>query len=261
MFHGLRFLIFFFATAPLFSFVIGNPAQPSLNPVGLVTAEGRSFSFRAAYLDDYVYTQHFIGQFSPNLDQKPPVAQCSTNAALLTFNLLQRVDLYGIVGSSQMQIDEEVFGQRELAWGIGTKVVMYRSHSLCIGCDFKYFETEQTPLFLVSGGFPLDVTTQFNLRYTEYQGAIGMSYQTSFICPYIQGTYLSAKLEPTPHVFLVKIPGSEDQMDASISSFIGRNRWGMAVGATLVMGEKGTLAIETRFFNQNAIDASLELRF
>jgi hypothetical protein len=257
----LYLLTFLFASTALFSFVIGNPSQPSFNTEGLISSESAPLSFRAAYLDDYVYTQHFIGQFSPNLDQKPPVAQCSTNAALLTCNLFRSVDLYGIVGSAQMQIDEEVFGQRELAWGIGTKVVMYRGRSICLGCDFKYFQTEQTPLFLVSGGFPLDVATPFNLRYTEYQGAIGLSYQTSFLCPYIQGTYLSAKLEPTPHVFLVRVPGSDDKMDASISSFIGKDRWGMAVGATLIMGSRGSLAIESRFFNQNAIDVSLEVRF
>jgi hypothetical protein len=35
----------------------------------------------------------------------------------------------------------------------------------------------------------------------------------------------------------------------------------MAVGATLVMGDKGTLSVESRFFNQNGINASLEIKF
>lgn len=254
-------LLSLFFASPLICFVIGNPAQPSFATRGIFGSKSQSFSFRAAYLDDYVYSQHFIGQFSPNPDQKPPVTQLSTNAALLTFNFFRRVDLYGIVGNAQMQIDQEVYGQGELAWGIGTKVVIYQTGCMHIGCDFKYFTTQQTPHFLVSSGLPLDLATNLNLDYTEYQAAVGISYQASFVCPYIQATYLSAKLSPCPHVFLVNVPGMEGPMDASISSFIGRHRWGMAVGATLLTGRKGSLAVESRFFNQNGIDASLELRF
>jgi hypothetical protein len=35
----------------------------------------------------------------------------------------------------------------------------------------------------------------------------------------------------------------------------------MAVGGTILGGKKGSLTIESRFFNQNAINVSGEIRF
>lgn len=258
------FLFFFCAWIRFaYSFQIGNPAQPALIHQGIVSKEKRPWGFRVAYLDDFVYAQHFKNEFriSP-LDEKPAVVQISTDAALITLNFHNWLDLYGILGGSRLQMDQELYTRREFSWGLGTKIVMFTWDQLRIGCDFKYFQTDQRPIFLVSSGLPLDVVTKdFNLNYSEYQGSLGISYEGSLICPYIQFSYLNAKVSPQPHVFLVNYPGISDPIDATILSFIGRQRWGGAVGATLRMGNMGTFAIESRMFNQNAIDASLELRF
>jgi len=246
----------------LSAFMIGNPAQPALLMDGAFFGESPTWSFRVAFLDDYVYAQHFQSEFFGALDEKPPVLTLSTDAALLTLNLHKWVDFYGIVGSAKLQMDEEIYTRRELAWGVGTKVVLYTWRNLRIGCDFKYFESNQKPLYFVSSGKALDIITRnVYLHYREIQGSLGISYKTTLLCPYIQCSYIGSKIEPHPGSFLVNVPGFSDPMDASMGSFIPKTRWGMAVGATLIAGAKGTLALESRFFNQNAIDASLELRF
>ncbi len=61
--------------------------------------------------------------------------------------------------------------------------------------------------------------------------------------------------------FLIQVPGMDELLDANTKKYINSNTWGMAVGGTLVMGEKGTLTIESRFLNQNGLDASLDIRF
>jgi hypothetical protein len=95
----------------------------------------------------------------------------------------------------------------------------------------------------------------------EYQGAMGASYRSGIFCPYLVATYLSAQIKPSQKKFLIRIPGMEDLVTANTNTYSNSHNWGMAVGGTLLMGEKGTLSIESRFINQNGIDASLEIRF
>jgi hypothetical protein len=257
-----RFFATLFFALPLHAFMIGNPAQPTLLDASVVYNFSHNISFRAAYLDDYVYNQHVKNEFEfgPS-NEKPPLLRFSTEAALLTLNLFQRLDLYGIVGSSKMQMDHEIYTKRELAWGFGGKLIFLSWDCFRLGCDLKYFQSDQHPLYLVVTGVPFNIVSDWEIRYREYQAALGASYQAGWICPYIHLTYITTKLEPHPYTFLVNVPGVDEPVDATIQSFDGRHRWGMAVGATLIAGSKSTLALESRFFNQNGIDASIEFRF
>ncbi|MDE3045358.1 MAG: hypothetical protein KGJ02_01765 [Verrucomicrobiota bacterium] len=257
-----RLFCFLGLTAQLSAFLVGNPAQPALLPDGIFLNESPTWSFRAAFLDDYIYAQHYQAEFFGALDEKPPVLSLATDAALFTLNLHRWVDFYGIIGSAKLQMDEEIYTRRELAWGFGAKILLFAWRGLTIGCDVKYFESDQKPLYFVSDGKALDiVTNNVYLQYQDVQGSLGFAYRTTFICPYVQCSYIGAKISPRPSTFLVNVPGYEDPMDASIRSFIPKTRWGLAIGATLIAGTKGTISLESRFFNENAIDGSLELRF
>jgi hypothetical protein len=248
--------------ASAWPFACGNPAQPGLMQTGIVPFKNKVWSLRAAFLDDYVYAQHFSGEFEvEGVEEKPPVVSLSSEIAQITLNYNHRLDIYGLVGSSKLQMDQEVYTRRQLAWGIGAKAVVFEIDCFRIGADFKYFKSDQKPLFLVSSGLALDIESNLMLDYREYQGSFGFSYQSGIFCPYINGTYINAKINPNQYVFLINVPGFDEPMDATIRSFVGSTSWGMAVGGTLVMGEKGTLAIESRFINQNGINASLDIKF
>lgn len=256
------FAISLFYAAQSWAFVSGNPAQPDLMPKGVVPFKNKVWSLRAAFLDDYVYSQHFRGDIEVDgVEEKPPSISIASEIAQITLNYARRLDLYGLVGSSKMQMDQEVFARRQFSWGLGAKGIIFELDCFRIGADFKYLQSDQKPLFLVSSGLALDIESDLMLFYREYQGSFGLSYQSGIFCPYINGTYINAQFEPNQYIFLISVPGFEEPMDAMICSFSGRNSWGLAVGATLVMGEKGTLAVESRFFNQNAINASLEIKF
>ncbi len=254
--------IYFLAAAQSWAFVCGNPAQPDLMPKGVVPFKNKVWSLRVAFLDDYVYSQHFNGEFDIGpVEEKPPSVSIASETAQITLNYAQRLDIYGLVGSSKLQMDQEVFARRQFSWGLGAKAIAFELNCFRIGADFKYFQSDQKPLFLVSSGLALEIESDLMLFYREYQGSFGLSYQSGIFCPYINGTYINSKINPNQYGFLVLVPGVEEPMDATIRSFAGINAWGMAVGATLVMGEKGTLSVESRFLNQNGINASLEIKF
>jgi len=91
----------------MWAFVAGNPAQPGLLSKGIVPFKNQVWALRAAFLDDYVYSQHFCGEFEVDTEQeKPPVFRLASEIAQITLNYHRRVDLYGLVGSSKMQIDQ-----------------------------------------------------------------------------------------------------------------------------------------------------------
>jgi hypothetical protein len=258
----MRSLFLFLLVTQGWAFVCGNPGQPRLMETGIVHSKNRVWALRVAFLDDYVYSQHFNGEFEvSSVEEKPPVTMISSEIAQITLNYHQRFDLYGLVGSSRIQIDKEVFARRQLSWGIGVKTIIWELNCFRIGADLKYFRSDQKPLFLVSSGLALDIASDLMLNYREYQGSFGLSYQSGIFCPYINGSYINAKIVPSQYGFLVDVPGFTEPMDASMRSFVGVNSWGIAVGASLIMGEKGTLTIESRFINQNGINGALELRF
>jgi hypothetical protein len=250
------------AAVPSFAFMFGNPGQPWLMTDGILF-DYHLCSLRAAFLDDYVYSQCFEGQAKLDMPMnKPPIARLSSETALISANIARRLDINGIVGNARLELDREFYFENQIAWGVGAKALLFQGEKILIGCDVKTFQTDQKPTYIVSTGIPLGIASDFIFSYQEYQAALGISYLAGLFSPYILGTYIFSKIVPSRYI-LLRIPGMPGLFEPEdrIPTFFSRNDWGVAVGATLRMSDKGTLSIESRFLNQNAIDASLEMRF
>ena len=254
------FLLFPFAF--LFSAPIGNPAQPFLQKTGIVDERPSWWSFRIGYLGDYTYNQAFRDEFRiQGVKTTITEMQLWTQSGVITFNIRNRIDLYAILGSSRMQLDKEMTTQRNFAWGLGGKVILFHSGRIRGGVDVKYFHTNQKPLYFISEHLPYNVVSPFLLRYHEIQFAFGLSYRSTYFSPFVNATYLLAKIEPDPLIALVRLPMMDLEVDVSSKSVIGIKRWGMAAGVTLIDSRKATLAAEWRGFNQNSVSVTGELRF
>lgn len=241
--------------------LIGNPGEPGLLEKGIVLNHDLC-SFRFGYLDDWVYKQKFQDEFT--LEDSTPTrtsSELSTYAGLLTVNFKDRIDIYGLVGSSRLQIDEEIFTKRALGWGVGTKWVIFKEGNFFIGADAKYFETNQKPRYFVIEGAPYNIVSNYRLKYYEVQVAVGMAYRATPFCPYINATYISTKIKPQPNRTLIRFPDVNEVTDLPTKSVSSKYKWGMAVGLTLLDSEKASLSCEWRGFNQNAVDVNLEVRF
>ncbi len=256
------FFLFLFPFCSLWAILIGNPAQPILQKSGIIQECPSWFSLRAAYFDDYVYRQRFHDEYKiQGLPHSKTHIKFSTEAALITMNFANRVDFYGIFGGSRIQLDREVFTKRQFAWGAGGKLIILHEGKFRVGIDAKYFESDQKPLYFSSEGLAYNIVTDFILKYSEIQTALGMSYRTGPISPYVYCTYLITKIEPHPSSVLVRLPQMPEVADLYLKSQIGQRRWGFTVGATLVDCRKMTITLESRLFNQNAIDVNGEVRF
>lgn len=242
--------------------LVGNPAQPGLQTNSIFNMKERSVSFRAGYLDDWVYEERFQDEFKPlGATQTRTFMKMSTYAGILTLNFTNRLDLYGIVGSSRLQIDEEIFTKRALAWGVGGKLIIFQEGNFFLGTDFKYFETNQKPKYFVVDGLPYNIVSNYRLQYYEVQAALGIAYRISVFAPYLNATYLVSHITPNPLLVLVRLPDEDEVVDVASKSVIIKKPWGMAIGLTLIDKAKATLAVECRLFNQYAVNWNFELRF
>lgn len=257
----LSSLIGLFPTT-LLSISFLNPAQPTLAKDGIIKSPPTWYCLRVGYLSDWLYYQKYRTEFpSPGTHPPSNYTKLSTDAAIVTLDFKNRLDLTTLLGSSQIQIDEDVYTKRQFSWGVGAKWMIYKSQVFCVGLDLKYFESAQKPLFFVGDGYAYNILSDFKLEYTEMQAALGAAYRTKLFSPYIYLSYLYSKINPKPYSVIVQIPTFDLSAETLSNSIINQRRWGMAVGGTLLDGKKATLTVESRFFNQNGLSVSGEVRF
>lgn len=257
----LKILVLLFPSKGI-STLIGNPGQPSIQSTGIIRDTSSWWDFRLAYYSDYVYSQHFNDEFAiGGCIGTPSHLKLWTQAGMLTFNIKNRIDLYGIVGGMRLQIDEEVITKQQLAWGVGGKVIFLHEGRFRAGCDIKYFQSDQTPSFFECENLAYNVVSDFHFNYSEIQAALGLSYRTKYFSPYANASYLIAKLDPKPAIATVRLPMMNMDVDVISKSVTASTRFGLAIGATIIDQRKATLNIEWRAFNQNSVDVSGELRF
>jgi len=254
-------VLLLFPWLPLFPMFFGNPGQPALQTQGVIIQDSW-VSLRVGYVGDYLYRQRYTDEFKlDSLITSPTFIKLSTDAAEITLNFKNRLDLYTLIGQSTLQVDRDLFTSWKFSWGVGGKLVIFQHGDFRIGADGKYFQSRQAPRYLVGENLPYPVVTNFIFKYEETQGAVGMSYQLSWLCPYMSLTYLVSKIDPNPMIVLVRLPDSDTIVDIVSKSVVTQRRWGMALGATLIGGTQSSLTIESRLFNQNGFDINGEIRF
>jgi len=253
---------FLFFPGKGFATLAGNPGQPGLQTKGIVLENPSWLDVRFAYFGDYVYSQPSHDTFIQEGEERTQYhMQLWTQAGMVTLNVCDRVDLYGIVGGLRIQNNDEIFSPQQFAWGVGGKIVFLHIGRWRVGCDMKYFQSEQSPQFFQSNHLAYNVTSNFSFLYTEIQAALGLTYRTRYVAPYVSVSYLNAQLAPTPPSVFLRIPSRNREMRVPIKSVSAMNHFGLVLGATLIDIRTATLSLEWRAFNQNSIDLTGEIRF
>lgn len=260
----LKKLPFFFLLIVIKGFAIysGNPGDPALMKKGAFTDSCWWISGRVGYIGDYVYREKFHDEFQiAGCTDSLTDVQMYTNAGKVTLNFLRRLDLYGILGATKMQIDQEAFSKTRFSWGIGLKAVIFHGKRWIVGTDLKYFESNQKPLYFICADYAYNIVNEYIIKYEEVQGSLGVTYRTRYLAPYINATYIQSKLAPQPKTALVRYPFFDVLIDVPTKSEINRNRFGMAVGASILDHRKAQLTLEWRVFNQNSVTVFGDVRF
>ncbi|MBN2479512.1 MAG: hypothetical protein JXA94_04720 [Parachlamydiales bacterium] len=191
----------------------------------------------------------------------PSDTKLRINCALISLNMNKILDLNVILGSSDLQIDQEIYAYRRFAWGAGFKLVLCKYKNVFASFDGKYFQTDQKSDFFIIDKEVYPLKTAFKQTYEEYQGSLSISYPTKFLSPYIGATYLYSDITPTPKGGILILPGGSE-LDFDTNNYTVRKNFGMVVGTTISnLSSKATISIETRMFDQNAFAFVGQIRF
>ena len=253
------FLLILLWMRSAFAIFVGNPSEPGFYPNGIIHGGGGNYNLRFAYLCDNIYNSFFEDEFK-TISSNSSELKLSSFLMHAVFDIRNKLDFYGMIGASKMQIDELIYLKRHLSWGLGTKAILFCSERFTIGMDLKYFETNQKPTYFVLEKTPADLLTPFILKYYEIQGACAVSFRADRYLPYAGITYLFAKVNPDSTMGRLYIPESGPTKFAAESSIISR-RWGLVVGTTILSYGAFSLNIESRLINQNAVNVQGEFQF
>jgi len=256
-----RFIFLFsvFLFSKVFSLPIGNPSDPGLYFNGLFTSKMKNASIRASYLYNNIYNAKYQDKLI--LTATPSDVKMRITAGVLTFNFFNRIDLLGILGTTDFELDTLIFSDRTLAWGAGLKLIIYKGEKIDFSLDGKYFSTKQRPTFFLVEKAVYPLVGSFKEHIEELNGSFALSYKTNFLIPYIGATFLYSRIVPKPLVGYLLLPDGDQTVFATNDSDI-KNMFGVAAGVSIINRQKNaTLNLETRVLDQNAFAFIGSIRF
>jgi len=250
------------ASASLYAAPVGDPAAPALIEKGVIISSD-CWNFRLGYEVDFVADGR-MGQFDQGQGRVDQYQQ-DTNSGTLTLNFVNRLDIYGVFGSSRTKADWrfengetitriDMETERNFLWGAGARAILYEWCNTFLGLGGRYTACDYTPEWATSNGAaePVD-GARFSWR--EWQISLDFAYKIDFLTPYIGIKYSNAKtlLQHFSTPISANLTGS--------NSFENRIPVGLYLGCSLSNGNYFMLNVEGRLVDEEAVAVSADLKF
>jgi major outer membrane protein len=262
---------------------VGNPSDASLLCDGLIW-EGHcgdpcdpcltwfdAFSYRFGFYGDYVFNRHL--QIDTNeSDADIEHTRISTNAAFLAANFWDRFDLFAALGATHFSFDTnlssfgsvagpriEIESDTHFSWGLGARGTIWECGCTSVGAEAQYFFSRPNISRVTVASLDSIYPTHVDMKYREWQVALGVSHRINVFVPYIAATWNRAKAYFDNATFLLF--EESDLGVVTLFDMENKRSWGFAVGVSLADCEKTSLTIEGRFSNEKALYVNGQIRF
>lgn len=242
---------------------VGNTMAPQLIQEGFLIPCDSWVDLRVGYEGDFVGD----GRLEQTVEGSGRVDtfQQYTNAATYTLNIIDRIDLYGVFGSSRVCSDWRFNIAKTITriqletlyhffWGAGARGIFFEWGKICLGLGGRYSYCSYRPSWLTTNAIPVSVAGT-RLVWREWQVDLDISYNIDLFTPYIGVKYSNAfaKLGPFP----TPVSSSGSGMD----QFINRTPVGLFIGCSISNCKYFMLNIEGRLVDEDAVTISGDLRF
>lgn len=240
----------------------GNPCDPCMSWCNAI-------SFRLGFYGDYVFNRHLEidrNEDNSDLDQ----TEIYTNAGMLVVNFWDRVDLFGVVGASNLSLQSnasaftgtigdifELETDTNFSWSAGARATIWECGCTSLGVEAQYFymnpDVKRISQAATDSIYP---NSLIDAKYREWQLGVGVSHRINFFIPYIALKWSHSQLK-----FDQAQPGEPLPTDLTLFNCESKKDWGYAIGLSLVDCEKAMVTVEGRFGDEKALYVSGELRF
>lgn len=252
------------ASSALMAAPVGNTAAPQMLQDGFFIPSECWIDLRAGYEGDFVadarMKQRKEGHGRVDDDSQ------STNSATVTINLLDRLDMYGVFGSSRTSAqwrfldasgavhNAEMETFHNFLWGVGARAILFEWCHCDLGLGGRYSSVNNKPLWLTIDGTNAPVSGT-HCRWSEWQVNIDISYHIEILTPYIGVKYSSARTHLGTFTTAIASNGSGN------NHFKNRDSVGLFVGCGFSTGKYFMLNVEGRLIDEEAVTISGDLRF
>lgn len=255
--------VLIFGVGPLFSLPVGNTAFPEIIQEGFFAPKGSWVDVRSGYEGDFIYDGR-MKQEQEGSGRVDTYKQ-TTNSGTVTLDFVDRLDLYGVFGSSDTRaewrftvngvVNNACLETRyNFLWGVGLRAILFQWGHLDLGAGARYASCNYKPSWLTINGVN-HTATGTHLRVEEWQVNLDISYKIDLFTPYGGVKYQSVKTRLGQFNTPIASNGSGG------NHFSERNPVGMYVGCSLSTGKYFMLNVEGRFIDEEAITISGDVKF
>ena len=188
------------------------------------------------------------------------------NAGTFTFNILERVDIFGVFGSARMKANWrigppaaaariETQSKYRFLWAVGGNILLFDWGNTGLGIAGRFTRTNPSVEWLTSNGtgFP---TMGAKFRYYQWQVDLALSHRIDIFIPYVGITFSGARTRIRTLTSVVIANNGSGSIHMRNRDYIG-----VVIGTTLTSGKYFMLNIEGRFVDEEAVSITGEFRF
>jgi len=253
------------ASSALYAAPVGNTSAPELIQEGFFISCDSWINFRVGYEGDFVADGRM--KQSEQGHGRVDTYQQDTNSGTVTLNILDRIDVYGVFGSSRTQADWrftdaaagtvtriDMETKYNFLWGAGARAILYEWCNASLGLGGRYSSANYRPVWLTADGVVQSVAGT-HCRWREWQVNLDVSYKIDLFTPYIGIKYSNARTQMKDF----SVPISSNLSGSN--TFKNRVPVGLYVGCSLSTGKYFMLNIEGRLIDEEAVTISGDFRF
>lgn len=243
---------------------VGNPSAPQLIAEGFLIPCDSWVSVRLGYEGDFV-SNASLNQYEEGSGRVDRFKQ-DTNAGTATLNIVDRFDIYTVLGSSRSCGDWrfidaagdvhqiEVETHYEFLWGVGARAILFEWGAVTLGTGGRYENCCSRPSWLTNNGANVDVN-RTKVNWHSWQIDLDVSYRIELLTPYIGAKYSNVKVDLGNFDTSIAANGS------GTNHFKNSNPVGVFIGCSLSTGEYFMLNVEGRLIDEEAVTISGDVRF
>jgi len=243
---------------------VGNPSFPELLEEGYFIPAKSPLDLRAGYEGDFICDAR-MRQEEEGHGHVDSYKQ-DTNSGIVTINFLDRVDFYGVFGSSRVCSDwrftdvdrmvnrVQMETSYHFLWSVGGRGILLKWGKTVCGVGARYNHSSLKPTWTTINGVPIP-TGGTNLHWREWQVDFDLSHQIEIFVPYIGVKYSNARTKLGNYSVPISSSGS--------GSIHMKNRTpvGLVIGCAITTDQYFVFNIEGRLIDEMAASIVGDFRF
>ena len=229
------------------------------------------YSLRAGFRGDYVFDRKLSSTANVTSDR----TSIMSNEGVLTLNFWDRLDIYGLVGASSVEIYDNFYNDNfsqemirsatsgsSTIWGVGARATILEYNFGCCGTSYLGADVNYQSIGSSKSSSPTLNGTPVTLPvygwYKETQISLQIGHRIAMLTPYIAAKWSNANA--TSYADTSAYPGSPIPSHQDNFRNTG-NHWGYAVGVLLIDAGRMSVTAEARFIDEKAMTIMGEFRF